>query len=1369
MHGSLFTQDFLAQGIQGSAAWLSLDQAQFATFIAELQSIHARIGGDTQLNEAQTEAELITPVLLALGWHLLPQQQTNARGRSDVPDALLFTNADARQAALDEPRPDRRYRHGAAVVESKRWLRPLDRGNAGNRLEIDTPSSQMLRYLSQAEIASERAVMWGLLTNGRHWRLYWQGARSRSEEFVEIDLANLLDVTGLTADLLAAPIGDAEHTLKVFYLLFRAAAFLPQPDDSQGRTFHRIALDESRHWESRVSDSLGRRVFDDVFPQLILALAAADPQRDPHSRDYREQLKRAALTLLYRLLFVFYAEDRNLLPVRDARYDDYSLRRIRDDIAERSDNHDVFSASIERYWQHLRGLFRAIANGDASLGLPAYNGGLFDEAREPLLARVGLGDAVVAPLVDALSREADAQGNLHRLNYRDLSVQHLGSIYERLLEQAVALDTQHNLVVQPASFARKASGSYYTHDDLVKLLIAESLTPLIGEQWTAFEQRFAVLRAEHGGIDVRRHALEADDPAAAILALKLCDPAMGSGHFLVTAVDVLADQVLETIASAATLVNAALPDWHYESPVAARIRGIRSRLLANARDGGWTIDESQLDDRHIVRRMILKRVIHGADKNPMAVELAKLSLWLHTFTVGAPLSFLDHHLRCGDALCGERLGEVIADLRRRGGLFAENDLTKIGVAAHSLHAIGELTDVDVAEVHLSKHLMQEAQDALAPLVRLLDFWQAVRWIAPLDAPRRQRSDKHAALADLLSGRFGDNLLIVLQHGATGNTIDDAPKVAAINALLDECRALAAEETFLHWELAFPTAWRGLETGAPHGGFDVMLGNPPWDRLKLQQVEWFAERRPAIAQQSRAADRARMIRALQTAGDPLWADYEAASARAETMAKVARDSGAYPLLSGGDINLYSLFVERAQALIHGRGIAALLVPSGISADKGAAEFFRSLSTTGRLGALFDFENKKVFFPDVDSRFKFSALVFGGAARTFAATRCAFYLHRVEDVPTRTIALGPADFEAVNPNTGTAPIFRSQRDADITTRIYRENPVFVDRRPQRQTPPQPANAVWPVRYCTMFHMTNDSGLFKTEAWLADNGGYKVAINRWKCGGEDYVPLYEGKMVQAYDHRAASVVVNPENLHRPAQPLAATEAQHADVTWLPTSQYWVALAEVRQQLSQDWALGFKEITAPTNMRTMIATVMPLAGFGNKVPLWLPTETSSRSAERAAMLLANLNSIGFDFVCRQKVQGQTLNLFIVEQLPLIAPARFAEPLGPGTVADLIRREVLHLSYTAHDLAPFARDLGFEGPPFVWDAEDRRHRIARLDALFMRLYGLDRDDAGYILDTFPIVRAADEAAFGRYRTRELVLGYMNALAAGDIDSVLAP
>lgn len=1370
MRGSLLTQDFLSVGITQTDAWKQLSEADFLTACGAIRNVFARVEGATRLNEAQTESELIHPVLRALGWTLLPQEQANIKGRADVPDTLLFATPDAGARALAESQSDRRFVHGHAIVESKRWLRPLDRSSGPERGELETPSSQMLRYLTRAEAVSDRAVMWGILTNGRYWRLYWQGARSRSEEFLEFDLADLAGARGLQGDLLG-PATDPAHALRVFLLTFRAAGFVPQAGDAQGRTFHRIALDESRHWEARVSTALGARVFSDVFPRLVAALVAADPQSRPLELDYREEVKRAALILLYRLLFVLFAEDRDLLPARDPRYDDYSLRRVRQEIAARIDRNDAFATTMRRYWQHLVDLFRAIAAGEPSIGLPAYNGGLFDDSRSGILSRVALGDAVVAPTLDALSRETQEDERRHWINYRDLSVQQLGSIYERLLEQAIEVDTDGRVVVRPASFARRVTGSYYTHDDLVKLLIRESLQPLIAERRSRFSDAFQRLRKEHGSVAARRHALEADDIAAAMLSLKICDPAMGSGHFLVSLVDYLADEVLEASAEAAALVNGVEPEWHYESPVLARVREIRARILHNARAGQWTVDESQLDDRHVVRRMILKRVIHGADKNPMAVELAKLSLWLHTFTVGAPLSFLDHHLRCGDALFGESLAVVVADLRRRGGLFAEHDLVRIGAAVNALNELGEITDVDVAEVHQSQRLLDEAQHSLRPLRGLLDLWHAVRWLAPLDAPKRERGERHAALADLLSGHFGSNILMLANDRAIATRIEDAPKAEAINALLDECRRLAADESFLHWELAFPTAWRALETGSPQGGFDVVIGNPPWDRMKLQQVEWFAERRPEIARQARAADRTRMIKALESANDPLWQTFAGASARAETMAKVARSSGYYPLLSGGDVNLYSLFVERASALVRRDGIVALLVPSGIAGDLGAAKFFRSVSTSGRLGALFDFENRKGFFPDVDSRFKFCALVFGGRDRTFASTRTAFYLQRVDDLaaPDRVIALGAADFSAVNPNTGTAPIFRTPRDAAITTRLYRSHPVLVDRRPEQHDPPGPPLTLWPVRYTTMFHMTNDSGHFRRRDELESEGWYPIGGSIWRRGAQTMLPLYVGRMIHQFDHRASSVTTNEANLHNAALSAQASDAQKRDPAWAPQPQYWVDPGSYQLRSLRGYCLGFRDIARATDARTCIAAVIPSHAAGNTLPLiLLDGFSASERASAVSMLLANLNSLALDYIARQKVQSTHLNWYIVEQLPLVSRHRFAERLASGTVSDLIRREVLHLSYTAHDLAPFAHDLGYDGPPFAWDSEDRRHRMARLDALFFRLYGLDRDDAAYVLSTFPIVQEADERAFGRYRTRDLILGYMNALAAGDVDSVLA-
>jgi hypothetical protein len=1112
------------------------------------------------------------------------------------------------------------------------------------------------------------------------------------------------------------------------------------------------------------------------------------------------------LILLYRLLFVLYAEDRTLLPVTDTRYDDYSLRSLRENIARRMDLADTFSTTATRAWQHLRSLFRAIDKGDDSMGLPPYNGGLFHESPADLLARMELPDAELAPLIDGLSRRPNLSGRAF-INYRDLAVQHLGSIYERLLEQQLVDDASGAVVVQPSVFARKNSGSYYTHDDLVKLILREALGPLVDERVAAFDAGLADVKKHRatlssGQVSVR---LGEADPAQAILNLRICDPAMGSGHFLVSLVDELADRVLEQLADASAKAEVA-GIAHYTSPVAQDILKLRERIRERAETSRWASDTALLDDRHLVRRMILKRVVHGVDKNPMAVELAKLALWLHTFTVGAPLSFLDHHLRCGDSLYGERVGAVHQALGgareygrgaarvRLGAMLHSASLAQITVAAQALTEINALVDADLAEVERSRQLMDSVHEHLAPLHRLLDFWQALRWVAPLDVPPARWTDKQKTAMDLLSGRFGDDLLALL---APGRTVWGDPELdERINTLLDECRALAARERFLHWELAFPGVWKNVGSTQPDGGFDAVIGNPPWDRMKLQEVEWFAERRPAIARQARAADRKRMIEALKLDGDPLAADYALAAQCAEDAARIARNSGDYPLLSAGDINMYSLFVERAAHLVKPDGIVGLLTPSGIAADKGAARFFRSIATTGRLAALFDFENQKLF-PDVDGRFKFCALIFAGTQRAFSAARCAFFLHAVAELTptlladdadetvrlaaTRVIELSAADFRAVNPNTGTAPIFRNALDAWLTTRIYRAHPVLVRHEFASSIDPLTRASVvdpcrvagqqrlYPVRYLRMFDMTNDSGLFRTRAELEADGWYPVVGGHWKKGEAEMLPLYVGRMIHHYDHRAASVTVNEDNLHNAALSAVTTDVQKRDSSFVPTPQFWVPKDAEQLADYSGWSIGFRDIARATDARTFIASIVPHAAAGNTLPLILSNDDASDDVvEWKTLLLANVSSLVLDYFARQKVQTTHLNWYIVEQLPLIAPAIYNQPLGTTTVGDFVRNEVLRLSYTAHDLAPFAHDLGYHGEPFVWDAEDRRHRMARLDALYFRLYGLDRDEAAYVLDTFPIVREQDEAAFNRYRTKDLVLGYMNALAAGDTATVLA-
>ena len=1347
MPGRLFTEYFLSEGIRATPEW-SASAGAFDAFKDGVRERYEALSGAAEPNEAVTEQELIRPVLEMLGWaDYLPQQGTSQG--EDIPDHLLFADADSKGRAAAKGKPDDRFSDAVVVEESKRFGLPLDVRDPDSKNSSRTPHGQILRYLSTAESVTDGGTHWGFLTNGGVWRLYDYRARPRSTAYFEADIGALLAA------------GDDDR-LRVFHLLFRRESFILK--EGAVATFLDAALAEGRRYEEQVAHDLSSVVFEKVFPKLVRALAHASGQSLP-------DVHHAALIFLYRLLFLLYAEDRGLLPVNDSRYDDYGLRkRVRDDVAERMEKLDAFSDIASSYYDHLTTLCRLIDRGDASIGLPPYNGGLFTEDAAPMLESVRLPDSDVAPIVHALSH-AKSNGKWRFVNYRDMSVQQLGSIYERLLEREPVQDEFGVIDIRLNSYARKDSGSFFTPQELVDLIIDRTLKPLAEERLAAFEARSRELRNDRRPRPERLAELAALDPAEAVLDLKVLDPAMGSGHFLVTAVDFLSDYIAELVESVP-----AVPDWldgEYESPVVRRVEAIRNDILRRAAASDWVIDESLLTDQAIIRRMVLKRCIYGVDKNPLTVELAKVSLWLHSFTMGAPLSFLDHHLRCGDSLIGMRVRGSIEELRRLSGLFASSAIQHAENATGGMQRIEEMSDADVAEVKVSAALFREVEDTTATLRGLLDFLCGLRW-RTAGMRKWERDEFEAPLVDFLAQNSQDAYkLLALGPGA----VDDAQPGNEENSEADfeetwnRARFIARREGFLHWEAAFPGVWHGWQDERPQGGFDAVIGNPPWDKIKLQEVEWFETRDPELALAPTAAARRQGIRRLRDQGAPLADEFDAAKGRADQLGQVVRRSRDYPLLGGGDINLYSLFVERAMALVKPDGFVGLLTPSGIYADKTAAKFFRSVSTSGRVGGLFDFQNRRFgtkpprFFPDVDSRFKFCVLVFGGEKRRFEETMCAFFLHDPAAVsdPDRCFPLAPDDFARVNPNTGTAPVFRTRRDAEITRRIYERHPVLVDRSDgvERRT--------WPVRYSTMFHMTNDSRLFRTEAQLESAGFYPVESNRWKRGDELYLPLYQGRMIWHFDHRANSVRFNPENTHNPYLSEEVTEEQHADPNYLPQSRYWVPSKLVDKELGygRGFVLAFRDITNPTNKRTMVASLIPPVGAGNKVGLMYPCDLEA-GVNAATHLVANFNSISFDYVVRQKVQGTAMNWFIVEQLPVIAPEDYDRRFGDTTARELVRDHVLRLTYTAHDMEPFARDLGYDGPPFIWDAEERRHLRARLDALYFHLYGLDRDDADYVLGKFPIVRRRDEKEFKSYRTRDLVLAYMNALAAGDTETVVS-
>ena len=732
----------------------------------------------------------------------------------------------------------------------------------------------------------------------------------------------------------------------------------------------------------------------------------------------------------------------------------------------------------------------------------------------------------------------------------------LGAIYEGLLEFEPVVDATApgGLAVRPNPFSRKSSGSYYTPDELVSLIVTRTVGPLVDERIESF--RKAAERAPRDKRTAAEQARElADaDPASAILDLKICDPAMGSGHFLVSLIDYLSARVVTAIGEAAAIAGGAQA---YVSPLLPRLAEIRERIRVEAVKNRWTIREAQLTDQNLIKRMVLKRCVYGVDKNPMAVELAKVALWLHTFTAGAPLSFLDHHLRCGDSLFGERVRPALDELQQRAGMFIGDAIRRAEGGIAGMEFVENQTDAEIAEVKASRETFAEVERITAPLAHALDALQAAKWVLNDDKRDKSQDAEKGLWGGILSGVFGDAFDILSgaaepqapSNGSNnGHEIADRERRAReAAAFVARLRALAAQEHFLHWEVAFPGVWRNWQSDAPEGGFDAVVGNPPWDRMKMQEVEWFAARAPQIAKQARAADRKRLIEALKEKGDPLSAAYDLASARAEKAMERARKSGDYPLLSRGDINIYSLFVERAQALIKPSGIAGLLTPSGILSDQLSERFLKDAIPAGRLILGVDFFNKRddgtLFFPDVYYRYKFCAFICAKRRYGDGIGRFAFFQRTVPgNLDDQLIEITAEKIDEISPTSFLVPVLRSERDFAVAMKIA------------ETTGSSRFHELGVLRYRTMFHMAGDSSLFLTINELDSRKAYPTEDGRWRTASAVYERLYEGKMVQAFDHRAASIGFYRDNTFRTGASEATTEELYADPKFVSVPRFFI-----------------------------------------------------------------------------------------------------------------------------------------------------------------------------------------------------------------------
>jgi hypothetical protein len=1183
----------------------------------------------------------------------------------------------------------------------------LDRRAAGVKgAARQSPHSLLQDYLNRTS-----RHLWGLVTNGLSLRLLRDNAALSRQAFIELDLAAIFE-EGAYADF--ALLWHAAHASRFNHDPDEpATACIAETWQEHATKTGVAALEDLRDGVEAAIAEIGQGLIEHR-DNTALREALADPD-DPDDPFDPPAFYRELLYIAYRHVFWFALDDRNLLHPDSA--DRAKVAAYRDHYASTVLRHKARSHLGARHpdgWAHFQtvaGWF-ADSKGCLALDIPGLLGRLWDPEATPHLNGTTLTNR---RYYEALRRLGYVQrdGVPHRINYDAMGSEELGAVYESLLEIRPVADPASRTFTPDRTHGsdRKKTGSYYTPTSLIKVLLDEALDPVLDD------------RSKQAVHELPPDATPEQERKAqdrALLGTTICDPAMGSAHFLVAA----------------------------GMRLAKRLASVRTEEV-----------EPSPEAVQQAFRAVASRCLYGVDVNPMAVELAKLAIWLECHVPGQPLTFLDHHLKHGDALLGVGFDpDLIAwhktakkaadqkgvpdaafkplagdDKKHARALRDKNkDRRGRGTGLRFRSAGAHVDDLDhLADV--SRHVTDLEDDTPAALAAKQQAWTEYEHEPELERQRLRANawtaswtiTKRPDVTDPLTtdDPFADDDLPWDIYYDTFFDDDIDPSRVGVRTVRREAERL----NFFHWYVEFP------DIANAGGGFSLMLGNPPWEHTELKEKEWFsAAGYDDIADAQNASQRKKKIAALAESDDPVdrqtAAQWEQDSRDAQTTSEFARNGERFPLGGVGRVNTYALFADHFVQSVAQEGRIGIIVPTGLVTDYTYRDFFATLVDQRRLAAAYDFENRRKLFPEVDSRFRFVTLI-ATAPGEAPEARFAFMVHDTSELEqgVRTYVLTPEQIELVNPNTKTAPVFMSPRDAEITTGIYERHPVLVQHGHEQGNP-------WSITLGRVFNMADDSGSFADEPTDLDAP----------------LPLYEAKMFHHFDHRWAT--------YEGGDAVAVGPAQKRDPSYEPSPRYWVEKQSFREKIGdreffEPILLSWRDITRNTDQRTTIACLLPYVAVAHGSPLI----GFGEHPLRGVLLSAFLSSFALDYVARQQLSGTHMTMVTVEQLPVPAPATLER--APAWRPDMSMETWLAarssaLSATTHTMA---EALGYSEPA-IWDDKERELWRTELDAAIFCLYGYSRDDVGYVLDTFPVVARKDRKAEGldeddrNWRTKRLIL-----------------